>query len=186
MKTQTLPASLLALALCGPALLATSTPARSPAVPDRIGVYDSRAVAYAHFWQPAESSRRQTQIAALKAAQAAGDGPRVQQLSRALKEDQAHAHLQVFSTAPADEAIAELAPRLPALQRELGVNRFVSQWDQAALRRFKTAERVDVTERLVHEFITPNARQQKVLDAMKTTKPLALWQAKVFLLFGRL
>lgn len=186
MKTRIRLATLFSLALCSTALHAGDATARPTPVRERVGVYDSRAVAYAHFWQPAECLRRDAQMAAARTAREAGDRQRFNELDGALKETQARAHLQVFSTASADEALAALAPRLPALQAELGVTRLVSKWDKTTLRQLKPVEQVDVTDRLVREFITPTARQQKVLDAMKTSKPLALWQAKVFLLFGRL
>lgn len=184
MNTRSHLATVLALALCSTTLFAGDTAAPSTATRERIGIYDSRAVAYAHFWHPAECMRRDARIAAARAAKAAGDRQRFKELDAALKETQAHTHLQIFSTAPAAEAMADLAPRVPALQTELGVTRLVSKWDEKTLRQFRTAEQVDVTNRLVREFITPTEKQQKTIDSMKTNKPLALWKAKGLLFFG--
>lgn len=184
MKIRTLPGIFLGLALCSAALFAFRPAASSTAPRDRIGIYDSRAVAYAHFWQPAECAKRDALIATAKAAKAAGDPKRVKEIEQRLENSQARAHLQVFSTAPADDAMAALAPQLPALQNELGVSRLISKWDKKTLRLFRTADQVDVTDRLVREFITPTQKQQKTIDSIKATKPQALWKARLLLVFG--
>ena len=151
---------------------------------EKVGVYDSRAVAYAHFWSPAADAARREAIAAAKAAKASGDAAGFEQRSAALAAHQKRMHEQVFSTAPAAEAMAALAARLPALQRELGVARLVSKWDDKALQSVPEENRVEVTDRLVREFITPTEKQQKVLDSMKTAKPISLWRMKVLNRFG--
>jgi hypothetical protein len=151
---------------------------------EKVGVYDSRAVAYAHFWSPAAGQERNAAVAAAKAAKAAGDTAGFEAKSRALAAHQKKMHEQVFSSAPATEAMAALAPRLPALQRELGVARLVSKWDAKALQHVPAATRVDVTDPLVREFITPTEKQQKVLDSMKTKEPISLLRMKVLNLVG--
>lgn len=168
------------------AVLAITTGGRlaAAAPADRVGVYDSRAVAYAHFWSPdADRARRET-IAAARAAQAAGDTAGFERRSAAMAALQKRMHEEVFSTAPCTEALAALAPRLPELLRELGVTRLVSKWDAKALRDVPEAVRVDVTEELVRQFLTPNGKQRKVLDAMKTTAPLSRWRIKLLNLCG--
>jgi hypothetical protein len=154
------------------------------AAAEKVGVYDSRAVAYAHFWSPAASRERDAAIAAGKAAKAAGDTAEFQKRSAAMAALQKKMHEEVFSSAPATEALAALAPRLPALHAELGVARLVSKWDTKALRQVPEANRVDVTDRLVREFITPTEKQQKVLDSMKTKEPISLWRMKLLNLVG--
>ena len=128
---------------------------------------------------------RNAAVAAAKAAKEAGDTEGYGQMSKALAAHQKKMHEQVFSTAPAEEALAALAPRLPALLRELGVARLVSKWDEAALKSVPEANRVDVTDRLVREFVIPTERQQKVLDSMKTTKPVSRLRMKVLNAMGR-
>lgn len=159
------------------------------AVPDaaataQVGVYDSRAVAYAHFWSASARKERDAAVAAARAAQAAGDTADFQKRSETLAAHQKRMHEQVFSTAPAEEAMAALAPRVPALVAELGVTRFVSKWDGKALKSVPASNRIDVTDRLVREFITPDDRQRKVLESMKAKPPLSLWQIKLLNLFG--
>jgi hypothetical protein len=151
---------------------------------EKVGVYDSRAVAYAHFWSADASRERNEAVAAAKAAKAAGDTAGAEAKGRALAEHQKRMHEQVFGSAPAKEALAALAPRLSTLQRDLGVARLVSKWDAKALKEVPEAQRVDVTDRLVREFIVPTEKQQKVLDSMKTTKPVAAWRMKMLSLFG--
>jgi hypothetical protein len=154
------------------------------AAAEKVGVYDSRAVAYAHFWSSPASQERDAAIAAAKSAKAAGNTAEFEQRSKALADHQKKMHEQVFSSAPAVEAMAALAPKEAALRREIGVARFVSKWDDKSLRSVKEEDRVDVTDRLVREFITPTEKQQKVLDSMKTKPPISLWRMKLLNLFG--
>jgi hypothetical protein len=142
------------------------------AAAERVGVYDSRAVAYAHFWSPEAQRSRNEVIAAGRAAKAAGNTAVFEAKSRAMTDLQKRMHDEVFSTAPATEAMAALTERMPALLGELGVARLVSQWDEKTLRGVPESKRVDVTDKLVREFITPDEKQKKVLDSMKTTKPV--------------
>lgn len=115
----------------------------------------------------------------------AGEAARLKTLEAQLVEMQKRSHLQVFSTAPADEAMAALNERLPALLRELGVERLVSQWDEAALRAIPPANQLDVTDRLVREF-NPDAKRRKTIETMKTTPPLPLERANQLMREGRL
>jgi hypothetical protein len=144
---------------------------------ERIGVYDSRAVAYAHFWSGPERQGRDALIAEGKAAKAAGDSVKFRGLSEQIAAAQKRAHLQVFSTAPADEALAALKDQLPAIQHELGVARFVSQWDEAALGGVAESRRVEATDRLVREFGL-DEKQQKTLAELRKAKPMPLAEAK--------
>jgi hypothetical protein len=145
----------------------------------RVGVYDSRVVAFAHFWSDAAGKSRNQLIAQARAAKAAGDTARFSELDRALRELQARDHLEVFSTAPADEAMAALKDKLPEIQKELDVTRLVSKWDEPALKDIPEANRIDATDRLVRELLpVPTEKQQKTIAAMKPTQPLPLEQAK--------
>jgi hypothetical protein len=170
-------------------LAVTATRAAEPAMAagPRVGVYDSRVIAYAYFWSDAASKSRNELIAQARAAKAAGDTARFNELDGTLRDLQSSVHLEVFSTAPADEAMAALKDRLPAIQEELGVNRLVSQWDEPALQEISEADRVDATDRLVRELLpTPTETQQKIIAAMKPTKPLPLEQAKKMVQEGKL
>ena len=94
-----------------------------------------------------------------------------------MKERQSRSHLQVFSTAPVDDAMAALRERLPQLAEQAGVGEFVSQWDEAALRKFPVDARIDVTDLLVQEFKLPEP-QKKMLEGIKRATPVPLDEAR--------
>ena len=172
MKTLSLWFNAVGLAVVLSAPSRAAEPAPASAAPSRVGVYDSRAVAYAHFWSADEQRSRNAVIAEGRAAKAAGQTAVFEEKSRLMTDYQKRMHEEVFSDAPAVEAIAALAGRMPALLGALGVDRLVSKWDEKALQSVPEKSRVDVTEKLVREFITPDEKQRKVLDSMKTTKPV--------------
>ena len=64
--------------------------------------------------------------------------------------------------------------RIPEIEKQAGVTVLVSKWDDQTLKQYQNAEKVDVTDRLVHEFIQPTAQQQKVLSEMQKQEPLPL------------
>lgn len=182
MKTQSL-VSLLAAVWLSHAAARAAEPVSSSV--DRVGVYDSRIVSFAHFWSAAEREKRDALVASAKSAKAAGEVARRDELVRQIVDMQKRSHLQVFSTAPADEAMAALKEKLPAVQRELGVGRLISKWDETALRDVPAARRVDATDRLVREF-DPDAKRQKTIDEMKKVKPLPLDEATQLAEAGKL
>ncbi len=165
-----------AVALLGSFCAAIAGAADKPDA-ERIGIYDSRAVAYAHFWSGPERQSRDAMIADGKAAKVAGDTVKLRALSEQIAAAQKRSHLQVFSTAPADEAMVALKDKLPAIQRELGVARLVSKWDEAALKGVAESRRVEATDRLVREFALEE-KQQKTLAELRKAKPMPLAEAK--------
>lgn len=173
------------LTLVAACIVSRAAPPAAPSA-EKVGVYDSRAVAYAHFWSTSSCNTRNTLMTAAKTAKRDGDTAEFQRLSGELAGWQKRAHLQVFSTAACTEALAALEPQRERLQQELGVTRFVSKWDETALATVPAAARIDVTERLVATLFTPNAQQRKVLDDMKTAKPLPLARAEKLEQAGKL
>ena len=163
-------ASVLAsLSLCSARVRAAET----KAAPERIGIYDSRLVAYSHFWTEAHQRDLKEKAKAAKDAKAAGQTARSEEISAALKKEQERIHRQVFSTAPVDDVIADIKTRLPEIQKEAGVSKLVSKWDESALKQHSKAKRVDVTNLLVREF-NPGEKQLKVIAELKTKKPVPL------------
>jgi len=144
---------------------------------ERVGTYDSRLVAFAAFWDDAHQARLQALTREARAAKEQGNLPRYQSLAKELSAHQHDLHMQVFSTAPIDEVLAGLKDHLPALQREAGVSRLVSQWDEVALAGVPDADRIDVTDRLVKEFHLP-ADKLRQLGQLKTATPLPLDRAR--------
>jgi hypothetical protein len=145
----------------------------TPAAPVRIGIYDSRAAAY--VWCSSAAHLRQINelMRAAKAAQAAGETNRFNELRAVLRQGQDEIHREFFSTAPPKEALAEIQGRLPEIQRAAGVSALVSKWDEATLKKYPHAEPVDVTGQLVREF-KPTEKQLKVIADIQKQKPLPL------------
>jgi hypothetical protein len=168
-------AAVMIVALCDVNLRAAETNNTTSAT--RIGVYDSRAVAYAWFWNSNHMSQINKLMQNARDAQAAGNTNRFKELAAKLNEQQELGHREVFSTAPPKEALAELKDRLPEIQKAAGVSALVSKWDDAALKKYPDAEKVDVTDQLVREFIQPTPQQEKVLSEMKKAAPVPLDQA---------
>jgi hypothetical protein len=144
------------------------------AAPVRIGIYDSRAVAFAYFWSEPYQKQLKEQIGAAKAAQQSADTNTFAKLKRALSDKQAEMHRQSFSTAPVDDALATIKQRIPEIEKQAGVSALVSKWDEAALKKYNGAEQVDVIGQLVHEFIQPTEKQLKTIESIQKSQPLSL------------
>jgi hypothetical protein len=186
MKTLPVTVTLACLVIAVASRAAEPDSARSAATSGRVGIYDSRVIAYAHFWSEPATKQRNDLVARAKAAKNAGDTEVLKTLEGQIATVHRRSHQQVFGTAPADEAMAALGPKRLALQQELGVDRLVSKWDAKVLQEIPETDRVDVTDRLVREFITPTEKQRKIIESMKAAKPVALWKARVLTAFGKL
>ena len=169
------PALIAAVSLIPAVLFAAVALAAETSAPKHVGIYDSRLIAYAHFWTPTEQAKRETAMTSARAAQKSG-APDAAQVA-GIAELQRRVHLQVFSTAPASEAMAALADKSPALQKELGIERFVSKWDTETLKHIPATRQIDVTDRLLREFPIP-AERAKALDGIRKATPLPLAEAK--------
>ena len=86
-------------------------------------------------------------------------------------------HLQVFSTAPADEAMNALKDRLPVIMKQAGVSGLVSVWDEAKLAKYPETSWIDVTDLILREFNVPD-RQRNLFAGIEKTKLLALDEAR--------
>lgn len=177
---------LLATALAGASLFAPCVrAAETNAAPGRIGVYDSRMIAYAHFWTDAHQRDLNERVKAAKEAKAAGQTDRYRELTAALKKEQEQNHLQVFSTAPVDDVLAAMKERVAAVQQEAGVARLVSKWDDQTLSAFRRTTQVDVTDSLLRDFKLTD-KQKKVIADLRKQKPLPLEKAQELLRKGEL
>ena len=152
----------------------------------RIGIYDSRAVAYAWFWSARHQDQLHRLIQAARDARAVGDTNRFRELAAKLQAHQAEMHREVFSTAPVTNSLAEIKERLPEIQKTAGITALVSKWDDMALKKYSNAEKTDMTDILVREFITPTSEQQKVLSEMNTVTPLPLDQCNELIRKGEI
>lgn len=177
--------SRLARAAQGAFLLLAATAALQARAAERVGVYDSRLVAYACFMEPENQAALRARMAEGRAAKEHGDTARYEELEKQIAAEQRTLHLQVFSTAPAPDALAKLADRAAAVKREAGVSRLVSKWDDDALRGVPEAGRVDVTDLLVRDCPLSEA-QRKTMQEIAAKEPLPLWRAKLLGFFKRL
>lgn len=169
---------LLASALALAARAATTPTAK-------VGVYDSRVVAYAHFFQPAHQESLQRLIADAKAAKAAGDTARFRALEKQIIADQRAMHLEVFSTAPITATLAAMPERVAEIEREAGVTRLVSKWDEETLREIAPADRIEVTDLLVRGCAL-NEKQRRIMQELASQTPLPLAKAQELDAAGKL
>lgn len=152
---------------------------------ERIGVYDSRVIAYAHFWSEDYQQKINDRARAAKDAKAAGQKDRFNELAATMKKEQEQNHLQVFSTAPVDQILAEMKDRVEAIRKEAGASQLVSKWDEKTLKGYKKSQQVEVTDQLLREFKL-NEKQLKVVADMRKKKPLPLDQAQELMRKGEL
>ena len=161
----------IALALVG-STMALAADATDGKVIKQIGIYDSRAVAYAHFWTDDHQRKLKEQMEAAKAAKTAGDKAQYEKLAGSLKDLQKKNHRQVFGAAPVEEAMTALQPQMADIQKEAGVSILVSKWDEQGLKQYKAAKQVDVTDLLVRKLIQPTEKQLKTIEEIKKQKPV--------------
>jgi hypothetical protein len=148
------------------------------AAPPRIGIYDSRAIAVAFA---GSASFNKEWMRPIKAehdrAKAAGDTNRMKRIEADMRARQTLAHKQAFSTAPVDEYLKYIKKEMPAIKQKAGVSDIVSKWDPEALKKYSSAEKVDVTMLLVDAF-QPNERQRKSAVEIQKHKPITLEEAE--------
>ncbi len=153
--------------------------------PVRIGVYDSRAVAYAHFWSESHQRQLKEMVAEAKKARAAGNTNRFEELDAALKTEREQNHLQVFSTAPVDDLLAGMQDRISAIRKETRIEGLVSKWDKVTLGKHQRAEQIDVTELLLRDFKLTD-KQRRVAEEIQTKPPVPLDKAQKLMREGKL
>ena len=163
----------------------SSHAADTASLTNRVGVYDSRTIAYAHFWSEGYQQKIKDLAKSAKEAKAAGDMVRFRDMEAELKNEQDQNHLRVFSTAPVDSILALMQNRVDEVQRTTRVGRLVSKWDAPTLTQFKQAEQIDVTDALLRDF-RPNEKQMKVIADIRKQKALPLEKAQELLRKGKL
>lgn len=143
---------------------------RTQATKERIGIYDSRAVAVAYAGSALQVKTFEDLKVQLKKARAAGDAKEVSRLEAEGPAWQAALHRQGFGTAPVDDLLAHIASDLPKIQEAAGVTALVSKWNKPELEKHRQAEQVDVTMQLVDAF-HPNETQRKRALEIQKRKP---------------
>ena len=142
---------------------------------ERIGIYDSRAIAVAFAGSPAHQKELNELRAKHKQAKEVGDVATAAKLEAEGQARQAKAHKQGFSTAPVDDILAHLTNAVAEIQRSAGVSAIMSKWDEAELKKHPGAETVDVTMKLV-DALQPTERQRQSAIEIQKHKPIPLAQ----------
>ena len=148
-----------------------------------IGIYDSRAVACVFAHSEWNKKRLEPKMAEMEEAKAAGDTKKIKELDKWGNAQQAKLHRQGFSTAPVDDILEYIKGALPQIAEDANVVAFVSKWDKKTLRQYKSAEQIDVTDRIAAQF-NPNDRVLKTVEQLKDVKPIPLWQLEMMMKFG--
>jgi hypothetical protein len=147
----------------------------------RIGIYDSRAIAVAfvgsEVYNATAGKELAEKMAESKKAESEGNQERVTELKAWGKARRVLLHKQGFSTAPVDDILEHIAGQLPEIKKGADVELLVSKWDKKALEGYKTAERVDVTMRLIEAF-NPNKKQKKSAIEIQKHDPVPLEKMK--------
>lgn len=147
----------------------------------RIGVYDSRAIAVAfvgsEVYNATAGKELARKMAEFKKAEAEGDQEKVAELKAWGEAQQVLLHKQGFSTAPVDDILEHIEGQLPEIKKQADVELLVSKWDEKTLQEHKSAERVDVTMRLI-EALKPNEKQKKSAIEIQKHDPVPLDKMK--------
>jgi hypothetical protein len=152
--------------------------ATAPAnIRERIGVYDSRAVAVAYAGSGVHNQLMGALTAEFQRAKSQGDQTRTAELEAEGRARQKRLHMQGFSTEPVDDILAQIKDALPPIMRQAGVSALVSKWNKDGLAKHASAEQVDVTGALIDAFI-PNERQRKGAIEIQKHAPISLEQAE--------
>jgi hypothetical protein len=162
MKTRTqilvLGLALLALA-CQPTLQA----------PQRVGVFDSRAVAIAYANSPAFNTIPATLAERMKAAKEKGDKKEIAAIEREGMLHQVMMHEQGFGTGSVMGMISTVKDSVAALAARENVTLVLSKWE--LVYSAKNVELVDLTEKVV-EFFHPNERVRSILKELPKHEPM--------------
>jgi hypothetical protein len=136
----------------------------------RIGAFDSRAIAMAHFGKLIRDGLLEELYAGHRNATASGDDERATELATKGQLIQKRLHRQMFGAAKAEDALAEIKPSLPKLADSLGVSVIVSVHDIAF--QSPSVEVVDVTMEMV-ELFDPDQETLDKIHAVMEHPPIA-------------
>lgn len=155
-------------------LTACSNSADVPGTTDRtrVGTYDSRAIAIAFAGSDIFTGLNAPIVEEHRGAKERGDQKRVAEIEQMMTEKQAKMHLQGFGTASVDDLLAHVKDRIPAVEQEQNIVAIVSKWDEAALAKYGSCERVDVTDALAALY-DPGEKQLGWIEDLKGKAPLS-------------
>jgi len=134
---------------------------------ERVGVYDSRAIAIAYAASDFNPVREK--MKAYEAAKKAGDQATVRELDSWGQSHQRQLHRQGFGRVPVTDLLEHIKDRLPELAGRLGVQAIVFECTYAG----PEVETVDVTLELVKLYNPSEKTMTTVREVMKQ-KPVDL------------
>jgi len=139
----------------------------------RLGTFDSRSIAVAHFKSPEYDAYLKGLFQELDQAKQDGDEQRVQELEAFGPALQKKMHEQGFSTASVADILKKIEDQLPGIAEQAGVDVIVSKWDLAY--QGSGAELVDVTDLLVAAF-HPGEEGLKTAREIRKHEPVPMDQ----------
>ena len=145
---------------------------------ERIGVYDSRAIAIAFAGSPMFGKELRQLKADHEKAKEAGDLETAAKLEAQGKARQVALEKQGFGAASVDDILVRITNVLPEIQRTAGVTAIISKWDATKLKKHPGAETVDVTLKLVDAFQPERLGRTKDAIAIQQSKPISPEQAE--------
>ena len=176
MKIKAYGYSIALLLMAGLVLHAENSATQIEKKSEKIGVYDSRAIAIAFTGSDIYKKQMDPLMAEFDKAKAAGDQKRIEELKTEGANRQKLRHKQGFSTAPVDDILENIKNELLEIEKKEGFSVIISKWDKGALSKHPKAELVDVTMMLVDAF-HPSEKQRKSAIEIQKHDPISLEQA---------
>ncbi len=141
----------------------------------RVGVYDSRTVALAHYHRMISQGVTDEFHKDHAKAKEAGDAEAMQAIEAKAVALQQQMHNRVFGHVPVDDILDEAGIDLAVIAREAGVDLIVCQWDIGY--QHPDAELIDLSKPLVLQF-EPSEETLKTIESLKNHPPVPLDQIK--------
>jgi hypothetical protein len=138
---------------------------------ERVGVYDSRAVAIAYVRSEQFDRIMKAKMAEMEEAKTTGDTQKIEELEAWGSDHQAKVHRQGFGSAPVDNILEQIKDELAEITKEANVTVLVSKWDKKTLKKYKCAELIDVTD-MIAALFCPDEKTLKTIEQMKEKKPI--------------
>lgn len=135
----------------------------------RVGTFDSRAVALAYGRSDGFEALVDSLMTELEEAKREGNQERVEALESWGPKMQERMHLQVFSDAPIDNILEEIAARLPAVATAANVDIIVPRVVFAD----PSAELVDITRHMI-ELFAPDETTLEIMAQLRVQAPLEM------------
>ena len=137
----------------------------------RVGTFDSRALAMAYYRSAEFMQYMQELRAEHEKAKAAGDEKLVKELEVKGPAQQELIHKQGFSTWPVDNILEKIKGKIPEIAEQAEVDVIVCKWDIVYQR--SGVEFIDVTDFMVKPF-NPDEATLKIIKEIQMQDPVPL------------